>query len=49
MSRMTNLDEKGIAVDPLHNGHLGDRRKRSLWGGLNKSQCIDFLPKKWPL
>ena len=49
MSRMTNLDEEGITVDPLHNGHLGDRRKRPLWRGLNKSQCMDFLPKKWPL
>ena len=49
MSRMTNLDDKGITVDPLHNGYYGDRRKWSLWGGLNKSQCIDFLPKKWPL
>ena len=49
MSRMTNLDEKGITVDSLHNGHLGDRRKRPLWSGLNKSQCMNFLPKKWPL
>lgn len=26
MSTMTNLDEKGITVDLLHNGHLGDKR-----------------------
>ena len=22
-----------ITVEPLHNGHLGDRRKWPLWGG----------------
>ena len=41
---MTHLDESTVTgdgertyfvytVEPLHNGHLGDRRKRPLWRG----------------
>ena len=43
------------AVEPLHNGHLGDRRKWPLQRCLNKSQCMDCPPKEvanvqwWPL
>ena len=47
-------------VEPLCNGHLGDRRKWPLWRGWNKSECMDCLPKngrckevaillRWPL
>ena len=42
-------------VEPLNNGHVGDRRKWPLYRGLNKSQCMDCPPKKvavverWPL
>ena len=35
----------GYTVEPLHNGHLEDRRKWPLQRGLNKSQCMDSLPK----
>ena len=35
-----------VAVEPLYNGYLGDRRKRPLQRGLNKSQCMDCAPKK---
>ena len=36
----------GYTVEPLHNGHLGERRKWPLQRGLNYSQCMDSLPKK---
>ena len=47
-------------VEPLCNGHLGDRRKWPLWRGWNKSECMDCPPKngrckevaillRWPL
>ena len=32
-------------VEPLHKGHLGDRRKWPLQRALNQSQCMDCPPK----
>ena len=33
------------SVEPLHNGHLGDRIKWPLQRGLNKRQCMDCPPE----
>ena len=38
--------ESVSTVEPLHNGNLGNRRKRPLQRGLNKSQCMDCSPNK---
>ena len=37
-------------VEPLHNSHLGDRKKclfLSVEEGLNKSQCMDCPSRNW--
>ena len=38
-----------FTVEPLYNGHLGDRRKWPLERSWNKSDVWNVRQKKWPL